>query len=343
MQTRRTDRVQTWLVISSVLVTLFVIFMSHWFASPSLSAVADAVIVLLTFFTSYAITTRDAQKTARAELKDMAEASGKRIVLLSTQIKELAEEIDDFSPERQEQCEWYLGMLPAQMRRLADQAELSFEDFQMLGDLEISMPKIREQVRTNVEQATQKDRVSCPNCHADNDVVLSVTPGRTKPTKCHQCHFPFSVVRTQDGTIRVSFTDVFMIDCPKCGNKIQVKKNPKEWGTQIRNCFECYARVRVNVDTKKVESHEFCEPLSLARSAIVNGRGDCPECGFSVIFKGARNSKNEELMSCPRCTKLIHIAESSGPQASATEQIKKPNNTPEGICQPADGLPKPSA
>src|SRR6266446_9669306 len=123
---------------------------------------------------------------------------------------------------------------------------------------------------------------------------------------------PRSVHRIADGSLKVSHSRYFRINCTnsKCKNEIGINQRESEWGVIVRNCFECYARVQYDLDKKEVESFVIDPPLDLEASKIeLNGGGErhatCPGCGYLLTLQGHANSRGEELTYCPRCTKLI--------------------------------------
>jgi hypothetical protein len=304
------DIIQWWLVIAAVVVTITVVIVAQIEQSRSTMLVANLVTLLLTFYVSYAITEHFAKQTARGELGDLAEAAGSRIFLLSSQLGDLADEVTSFESD-DERASLFLEMTASQMNKLASQVELSFQDLQRIAKLDISIPAIRDEVRSRIEEASRKEAVSCPHCEEPKEVLFSISAGSTKATRCDKCRQPFRVHRIADGSLKISYDQHFEIDCPneKCANRIMIKRTEREWGAIIRNCFQCYARIRYDLDKGKVEEFRIEEPLGLSRNSIQDGRGPCPDCGYQVIFKGARNAHGDELQSCPRCTQLIRISD----------------------------------
>ena len=302
------DPIQWIFMYASLVCVAVVVAISYFLNTPAAYAMADLVMFLLAAYVSYVITSYYARIAARSELRDLAEASGERIFLLSTQMEELAEEIEEHAA-RVDAPALYLSLLPAQLNRLASQAEVSVHDLQRIAGEDININQLRQDVRSTVERAIQTEAVKCPHCGADQQVALSLDPGKTKHTACAACRMHFILHRLPGGNIKLSYPDAFRVKCPNpdCGNDILVKKGPDEWGIVIRNCFECYARIKIDVDRKVVDAHELAKPLTVVRSAIVDGKAQCPGCGFVVQFKGTKNRRGVEVQYCPRCTKLITV------------------------------------
>jgi transposase-like protein len=313
------DGIQLWLVVASIVVVVVVVVLANVVAIPVLSAVSNLVSLLLTFYVSYAITNHFAQKSSRAdlrgqeesskkELRNLAEASGEHIFLLSSQIRELAEETDSFDPDG-DRSAIYLESLVSQMQKLASQAELSFHNMQRIAGLDISIPELRDEVRTTIEQGTRLENVSCPHCNDENQIALSLRANSTRHNRCSKCRKGFVLHRLPDGHAKVTFQDSFSIKCPNpgCNNEIFIRRKDSEWGIMIRNCFECFARVRYDLDRKEVEGYEIEKPLTQKQSAIVDGRGPCPYCSYSVVFKETKNDSGQQVQYCPNCTRLIVV------------------------------------
>jgi DNA-directed RNA polymerase subunit RPC12/RpoP len=193
------------------------------------------------------------------------------------------------------------------MRRLATQAEVSFHDMQRIAGLDISMRAIREEVITVIEQARKTEAVPCPNCEIENKVTLGTNPGATKHTKCAGCKQPFSVHRLPDGVVKINFKDTHHIRCPHCNNAMRVQVQDTEVGIIIRNCFECYSRIRLDAESGEILDHEIRKPHKISSETIKDGKAQCPHCLKVVIIKGGCNSRGEKLQYCPHCTDLILI------------------------------------
>lgn len=301
---------QWWFVGASALVVVVVIFLKYAFPSNALSAVSDLVTVLLASFVSYAVSRYFATQSARSDLRDLAEATGEHIFLLSSQIRQLADESTDFQRDA-ERSRIFLEILRSQLHKLASQAELSFHNTQRLAGLDISIPALRDEVRTAFEEGTKIESVQCPRCKSPAEIVLSTNPGATRHSQCVKCRLPFMAHRLVDGTIRLAFEDANRIDCPNpaCDNSLIINRRGHEHGVVIRNCFECFSRIRFNLDSRSVEGYDIEETLKVLDTAIVGGHGPCPYCSYDVTFKGTRNSKGAMVQFCPSCTKLMVVSE----------------------------------
>jgi hypothetical protein len=301
---------QWWFVGASTIVTAIVLVLKYAFPSNALSAVADLVTVLLASYVSYAVSRFFATQSARSDLRDLAEATGEHIFLLSSQIRQLADESTDYQKEAA-RSQIYLETLRSQLYKLASQAELSFHNTQRLAGLDISIPALRDEVRTAFEEGTKTESVQCPRCKSPAEVVLSTNQGATRHAQCAKCKLPFMAHRLVDGKIRLTYEDSNRIDCPNsgCENSLIINRRGHEHGVVIRNCYECFARIRFNLDTRTVEGFDVEQPLEVPDGNIKDGHGPCPYCSYDVVFKGTRNSKGRMVQFCPNCTKLMLVSE----------------------------------
>ncbi len=302
------DAIQWWLVAGSIVLVAVLHLLSGFNESRPLSVATSLVTLLLTFFVSYVVTRHYAQKAARAELFDLGQASGEQTLLLSQQLRELATEAEGFQPD-DDRSELFIDSMISHLNKMASQAELSFHNIQRMAGLDISMPALRAVVQTAIEEGLRTERVPCPHCRCDNDVLVPASEGKTKATKCGDCRKPFTVHRLAEGKLKIMFPELRELRCPnpKCSNEILIRKKEDEWGTVVRNCFECFARIRYDLDEGKVEGFEVETPL--VASEILGGRVRCPYCGNRAVLKGGPNSRGERLMSCPSCTKLMRVEE----------------------------------
>lgn len=301
---------QWWFVAASAVVTLVVIVLKYAFPSNALSAVSDLVTVLLASYVSFAVSRYFATQSARSDLRDLAEATGEHIFLLSSQIRQLADESGAYQADA-DRSRLYLETLRSQLHKLASQAELSFHNTQRLAGLDISIPALRDEVRTAFEEGTRTESIPCPRCKTPAEVILSTNAGATRHSQCTKCRLPFMAHRLMDGKIRLSYEDSHRVDCPNtgCSNSLIINRRGHERGTVIRNCYECFARIRFNLDSNTVEGYEVEQPLEVSQAKIVDGHGPCPYCSFDTAFKGTRNSKGAIVQFCPNCTKLMLVSE----------------------------------
>jgi len=252
------------------------------------------------------------RKTAREELRDLAEASGRRVFLLSAHMQELAEEALEAGVEDGHSKVRFESMA-AELARLASHAELSFRDLQQMAKLDVSIPALKDEARTKVVEMTRREMVNCPRCNKENDIFFGTAPGATRHHTCSNAHCRAILVlhRLPDESIKVGMDRVRSIDCPnpECSNDIKIKIIGSEYGVVVRNCYDCFARIRFDIDSDKVAGWELEAPLSLAVSQIVDNRGPCPYCNWSVQFKQTRNKAGLWVQFCPHCTKLIRVQE----------------------------------
>ena len=78
------DPIQWVFMYASLACVAAVVIIAYAINQPAAHAAADVVMFLLAAYVSYVITSYYARVTARTELRDLAEASGERIFLLST-------------------------------------------------------------------------------------------------------------------------------------------------------------------------------------------------------------------------------------------------------------------
>lgn len=307
---RGRDAIEWGLTAGAILLIVVLQVMAYFGKNELLSLAANLSTVLLTFLVSYVITRYFSEKAARAELFGLGQASGEQVALLSLQLQQLAEEVDEFTPE-DDRSQLYLTSISSQLQKLGSQAELSFHNIQRMAGLDFSMLALRDEVQTAIQHGIRDEAVPCPHCEVDNHVSVSTSSGASKATKCVACRKPFTAHRLPDESIKLMFPDIQEVRCPnpKCGNQIFVKKKDSDWGTLIRNCFECYARIKYNVNTKAIE--EWSTEAPLEASGTSADRVGCPYCGRESLLHGGRNSKGEKLMSCPSCTRLMRLTEAT--------------------------------
>ncbi len=274
---RRGNKIEVFLLFFALLVLALLVGVPYFIKSTLLTVVSDLGKIFFTLYISYVVTQQFAQKSAREDLRDLAESSGSRLFLLSSHIRELADEIMGYEPDGERSGLHYKTMA-SEMQRLATQAELSFQDMYRMAKLDISIPALIDEARTRVVEATRREEFECPYCKRKRELFFDMSPGATKHTFCDRCHKPFVIHRLPDGSIRFGFEEVFVVDCPnpKCPNRIKIKKKPTEYGTVIRNCYECFTRIKLSLDTQRVESFDSEEPLRIAEDTIKDGRGQCP-------------------------------------------------------------------
>jgi hypothetical protein len=138
-----------------------------------------------------------------------------------------------------------------------------------------------------------------------------------------------------DGSIKLAFEDDFTVRCPnrECSNSLRIRRRSHEWGVVVRNCYECFARIKYNVDSQAVEDFTIETPLAVPAGSIANGRGPCPYCSYSVVFKGTKNSRGEIVQFCPKCTQLM-LVEGASP-SMVSEGLE--GRSPAQQQHPADG------
>jgi len=306
--------VQSYLGLAAVILVAASAIVGQLAVDRSAQILANLTMVFGTFYVSFLISRHFAVMSSRKELQDLAEASGTRVFLLCSQMKELAEDILNYEPDG-ESSKIYYEVIATQLTRLAGQAELSFEDLQRIAKVNISIPKLREDVETRVVEGARREKIPCPGCKAESDVIIGSGAGASKHCRCAACGKLFMAHRLSDGGIKLSYSDEFEIRCPneKCTNLIRIRRGTTDWGTAVRNCYECFARIRFDLDRKKVEGFTIEAPLSLPSSQIIDGQCKCPYCSWLVSFRESRNSRGEWIQFCPHCTKLIKVQESVEP------------------------------
>jgi transcription elongation factor Elf1 len=206
-----------------------------------------------------------------------------------------------------------VNSIGAQIDRLAAQADLSVEDLERIADIDLPLPAMRDAAQTRVEAATKIERIKCPHCNLEVEVAVSTARGTTRHGSCSECGGGFVIHRLGDGTLKVEYTEYFRINCPNpnCQNEIGIRPGETEWGIIIRNCFECFARVHYDLDNRRVSKFERETPLTVTEDQVETTnrqrRVKCPFCSYVLTLQGYKNSRGEELMSCPRCTLLVAV------------------------------------
>ncbi len=309
-QTGSSSDVQNVMGVAALILVVAAAMIGHFATEKPAQILADVTMIFGTFYVSFLVSRHFARVTSRKEMQDLAEASGTRIFLLSSQMRDLAQDVYNYDPDGPT-SKIYYEVVGTQLTRLASQAELSFEDLQRIARVNISIPKLREEAVTRVEEGAQREKINCPECQNQVEVLMPRAAGASKHCRCDKCRKVFICHRLPDGIIKMSYSDDIEIDCPNssCSNRIRIRRGPTDWGTTIRNCYECYARVQFNFDTKKVDKFDIEEPQVLEASKIIGGQAECPYCAWTVSFRDTRNSRGEWLQFCPNCTKLIRVKE----------------------------------
>lgn len=311
------DRVIWWLAYAAIVAIIVVATAAQLAPSRTMQLVSSFITFFSSVFLSFVVTRHYAQVTAREELKRLAEAAGSRLFLLSVQMRQIVTDLGQF--ESADQAEKvFLQSMATQIDRLSAQADLSVEDLERIADVDLGLPAMRHAAQTRVEAGTRREKIPCPHCKEVAEITIGTVPGASKHGRCDNCRRGFVVHRISDGSLRVSHTAYFRIDCPnpQCENEIGIKRRETEWGVIVRNCFECYARVQYDLESEKVLTFSLEDPLTLDSSLIEKSgdqrRAPCPGCGFSIILQGYKNSRGDELINCPRCTKLVRIPVGEG-------------------------------
>lgn len=316
-----TDRIQWWLVAAAVVLLLTILVLSHLDESRSLAFAADGASVVLTFFVSYVVTRHFATYSARANMADLGMATGEQTILVTEQLRELSLELQAFEAT-DDRVELFLSQIANQLDRISSQTELSFKNVQRMAGLDLSIADLRLGVASTVEAGTAKERVACPQCGTLKEVALSTAPGRSRVTRCGKCHFGFTLNRLSDDKVKLTFEDVVRIACPNdaCTMSIPIKKRAQDQGVVIRNCFECYARIRFNADSDEVEQWQIEAPLDVSEELLEADHVDCPYCSHRMRLLQGRNSKGERLTSCSNCTRLVRVRPAAQQGVGADER-----------------------
>jgi len=312
-ETKGIDNVIWSLAVAAGLAIILVSVAVHLSPTPWMQAVSSFVTFFASFYLSFVVTRHFAQVTAREELRRLAEAAGSRIFLQSRQMRQLASELRDSEPT-DEIAKVFGNSIASQIDRLAAQADLSVEDLERIAGVDLHLPAMRDEAQTRVEAATKRERFGCPHCNEPVEITISTAGGASRHGRCANCNRGFVAHRLADGSLKVGHTEYFKIDCPNpdCEQEIGIRPRDTEWGVIIRNCFECFARVHYDLDRRQVESFSIETPIPVAAGDVENAsdgqrRVSCPSCGYVVSLRGYVNSRSEEFMSCPRCTKLLRV------------------------------------
>lgn len=331
------DRVLVGISMAAVFLLPLVIVLGYLQVDLVSSILRDTMQVFLTTFLAYVITRhfaqktagdnlRNVQETARENLRDLGIASGRRILLLSAHMEELAEEIVNFRADGHLSPIYY-KTVTTQLGRLAKEARLSVYDIQEMVKLDISIPALMDEVRTKIVDSAVREVVRCPNCSKQTEILLDETPS-TRHVVCTTCRTLFTAHRLPGGEVKLGIPRAefrsnvpHFVDCPNpnCSQRIRVNVRPNESGTIVRNCFECFARIKYILDERLVEGFEIESPLELPKREIKGNSGKCPYCSGVVFFKEKRNSRGEWIQYCPHCTKLIRVIES--PEEEKTRRL----------------------
>jgi hypothetical protein len=316
-KTKGIDTVIWWLAIVAGLAILLVTAAVQVSPTWPMQVVSSFITFFASVYLSFVITRHYAQATAREELRRLAEAAASRILLLSVQMRQLASDLGEFDTN-DEVARVLTNSISAQIDRLSAQADLSVEDLERIADVDLSLPAMRDDAQTRVEATTKREHLSCPHCEEPVEITIGTASGTSRHGRCTKCRRGFVVSRIADGSLKVAHTEYFRIDCPhpECKNEIGIRPRDTEWGIIIRNCFECFARVQYDLDEREVAHFSIEEPLPLAAHNVKTTddeqrRAPCPSCGYMLTLRGYLNSRGEELMSCPRCTKLARVETAS--------------------------------
>ncbi len=311
--TKGLDLVIQWLAYAAIVAIVLVVIAAQLVQSRMMQVVSSFITFFASVFLSFVVTRHYAQVTAREELKRLAQAAGSRIFLVAFQMRQLVSDLSQFETD-DSLTRVFVTSVSAQIDRLSAQADLSVEDLERIADVDLALPAMRDDAQTRVEATTKREQLPCPYCKEAVDMTIGTASGASKHGRCGKCRRGFVVHRVADGSLKLSHTAYFRITCPNtaCGNEIGINPRQSEWGIIIRNCFDCYARVKYDLDKGQVDSFAIEQPLELEASRIeLSGdqrQGPCPGCGYVVALQGRPNSRGEELISCPRCTKLIKVA-----------------------------------
>jgi ssDNA-binding Zn-finger/Zn-ribbon topoisomerase 1 len=312
MSSHKTKIFDDWLhyffVIFAFIVLVALLVISTLVDSVPVKVMASLGTLFFTAYLSYEFTKVSVARSSREELRRLGETSGRHIFLLANQIRDLGEEVSKYVPDG-DKSQIRFENISSQLNKMASQAEVSFYDMQKITGLEISLEKIASEARSALQITAKEETVTCPHCKNQIKELVDTSPGTNLLRVCPNCHKTFNIIRKGDGTIRIAFSGVYAFPCPNCHSQITLKRRERDYGVVVRNCFECYARIKFDLDNQAVVSHEIEEPLTITTSQIEEDVGKCPYCSWNVTFSKGRNNRGERLQFCPSCTRLIKVVE----------------------------------
>lgn len=246
----------------------------------------------------------------KTELQKVSKLMGRRILNLTEHLRKLAEEISDFEIRNKKSAEIYFNRISAELTRLAIDASSSVEDVQDTGEVTIPSQDILKDIRTKIYTSVE-ERFHCPRCNAEHKIMLGSMPGSTTHKNC-DCGASLIINRGQDRAVFIGLAKDFKITCPnpECKNQIHIKRDKRspETGIGIRNCFECRARIEIDLDKEAIKNYSIENPLVVSVKAAAS-QFYCPNCQARDYVPSTVNSKGEKYSSCRRCFKLILIIE----------------------------------
>ena len=94
-----TTDVQTWIGFAAIVLVIVATIVGQLTTEKSAQVLADLTMIFGTFYISFLISRHFALVTSRKELQDLAEASGARIFLLSSQMKDLVQDVYNYKSD----------------------------------------------------------------------------------------------------------------------------------------------------------------------------------------------------------------------------------------------------
>lgn len=216
------NKIENFLLISAcIFLVLFIVF-GYLEKGTFFAITSDLGKIFFTLYISYVVTKYFAEKSATEELRDLAESSGRRVFLLSSNIRELADEIMGYEPDG-DRSRLHYRAIASQMTRLASQAELSFQDMQQMAKLNISIPSLIKETSMIEGNYRRWDIVSCPYCSNEQEIHIRIKPDAAEYVMCSACHNLFVTHRMADRSVAVSRSGKSeSIHCPSCSREKEV-------------------------------------------------------------------------------------------------------------------------
>jgi hypothetical protein len=303
------NRIESILLVAACVVLAVTVALTFVSQDVSFRIVAELVKLFLTVYASYAITRAYSQRAMRLELHDVAKVTMRRLVLLATDIQGIASELTASADERTLQST--AVSLGAQLRRMATHAEASIDDIGVMARLDISLATLKEEIRTRIVDSEEEEIAPCPSCSKPVSVNLLTSPS-SKQVACRSCSTMVVFHRLPDGGVKIRKAGA-IVKCPNpsCAASFQLREKPTDFGIVIRNCYECFARIKYDLDTSSVQSFQVVTPYPASADAAPDGRITCPHCAAHIPYRPFTNAAGRMVQGCMNCRELLAFPEPS--------------------------------
>jgi hypothetical protein len=323
----------------SVALGVVAIGVGYLLPSAGTSILKDVMVLMSGAGSAISLALAGARVTSSANVKSVGARSVQRLGLAASHARDAAHRLREHAKN-----DPALILIAAQLDNLAEEAEVSIGDLEMMSGSKISLDPLVQTAMRGIEAAVDqalpgestqvKSKVlsaiaeplkkleadvkqaavalraaahTCPQCGTTLSTVIGESAGSTVHATCVQCQSQMTVHRMPDGSLssRV-IVPKLKIDCPSCATPIAVRVRPEDPDVVVRNCFECDERIYVDVVKGEVRSSEKRPPLQA--NYLVQGDKaliTCPSC-LNEIRASYNPAFNPLKASCARCTNLIH-------------------------------------